>query len=260
MPPARTTFPTIARYHAGDAFLAESVVKLLIALETLDRGGTPDVVAETLSRSGDHTATVLWNAGGGTAVVDRMVRRIGLSHTRPPDLPYMWGQTSVTAGDVAASYRYILRRAPRRQRATVLTALRNATPDGADGFSQYFGIPDAAGDRSWAVKQGRACCRPNRDLHTTGLLGTDDRYIVVASPSTPPTSPGAPPRTSSPSSYAAYYRPSHPDRGPGAGRGRRLPTRCGERSVHESRESSVRTVPGTTIDDRPLTTGASCVS
>ena len=40
--------------------------------------------------------------------------------------------------------------------------------------------PDAAGDRPWAVKQGWGCCSPDRVLHTTGIVGDRQRYIVAA--------------------------------------------------------------------------------
>jgi hypothetical protein len=72
-------------------------------------------------------------------------------------------------------YQYVVAHAP----GAILAALRAATERGSDGFRQYFGIPDAAGDRPWAVKQGWSCCGPTRMLHTSGLLGEDGRYIVA---------------------------------------------------------------------------------
>ncbi len=171
-----STGRSVLRYRATVEFPSESVVKLLIALDALDRGTAADRVSEMLSRSDDAVASQLWVQGGGPDLVTRMAARIGLTHTTPPSLPYMWGDTTVTADDVVAVYRYILNRAP-EEREVILSALRDATRTAADGFDQYFGIPDAAGGWPWAVKQGWACCNPYRALHTTGLVG---RYIVVA--------------------------------------------------------------------------------
>lgn len=81
-------------------------------------------------------------------------------------------------------YRYLMDNASDGIRSVVLTTLRKATKAGADGFNQYFGIPNGI-DKPWAVKQGWSCCDPTRNLHTTGLVGEDDRYIVVILTSRP---------------------------------------------------------------------------
>lgn len=174
----------LADSGAHQAFPTESVVKLLIALDALHRGDSAELVAEMLSRSDDQTATRLWNRNGGPQIVTRMAQRIGLAHTVPPDLGYMWGDTRTTASDLIALYRYLLHSAPPAAADVIVTALANATRLGADGFYQYFGIPDAAGHRSWAVKQGWACCRPGRALHTTGIV--DGRYLIVVLTTHPP--------------------------------------------------------------------------
>ncbi|BCJ36189.1 hypothetical protein Athai_36920 [Actinocatenispora thailandica] len=174
----------LADSGAQRVFPTESVVKLLIALDALDRGDSADLVAEMLSRSDDRTATRLWDLGGGPRIVSRMARRLGLAHTTPPRLGYMWGDTRTTASDLITLYRYLLHAAPAGDADVIFTALSNATRLGADGFYQYFGIPDAAGDRAWAVKQGWACCRPDRALHTTGIV--DGRYLIVVLTTHPP--------------------------------------------------------------------------
>jgi len=103
---------------------------------------------------------------------------MGLHATKPPADPGRWGDTEITASDMVRVYRYLTEQAAASGRTTILNALRDATEHGSDGFRQYFGIPDGAKGRSWAVKQGWSCCRPTRMLHTTGLVD-DDRYIVV---------------------------------------------------------------------------------
>ncbi|BCJ29581.1 hypothetical protein AB0I55_03020 [Actinocatenispora sera] len=178
------TDTVLAHSGARQAFPTESVVKLLIALDALRHGDSAGVVAEMLSRSDDQTATQLWDRNGGPQIVTRMAQRIGLAHTSPPDIGYMWGDTRTTADDLITLYRYLLHSAPPAATDVVVTALADATRLGADGFYQYFGIPAAAEGRSWAVKQGWACCRPGRALHTTGIV--DGRYLIVVLTTHPP--------------------------------------------------------------------------
>jgi hypothetical protein len=78
-------------------------------------------------------------------------------------------------------YRYIFDRAPAVERDTVVTATHNATNPAEDGTDQYFGIPDAVGASThWAVKQGWACREPGWVLNTTGIVGANQRYVVIA--------------------------------------------------------------------------------
>ncbi|MGW7532162.1 hypothetical protein [Amycolatopsis sp. NPDC054798] len=159
-------------------YTSASLVKLLIALDALDRGTSPATVQEMLSRSDDDTASRLWVEGGETRIVREAAAEMGLAETASPKDPGRWGDTEITAADITRVYRYLMDQAPAGHRATILRALRDATENGADGFRQYFGIPDALGDAHWAVKQGWSCCNPGRILHTSGLV-KDDRYIVT---------------------------------------------------------------------------------
>nr|BFE50427.1 hypothetical protein GCM10017745_38540 [Saccharothrix mutabilis subsp. capreolus] len=155
-----------------EAFPAASVIKLLIALDALERGtAAPDVVAEMLSTSDDGIANRLWRQ----AIPRTWAARIGLDGLVPPPDPNMWGDTLMTARDVVAVYRYVLD-SPRAD--VVLPALANATPRGADGVDQTFGIPAGLAGHRWAVKQGWACCYSGqRALNTTGVV--DDRFLVA---------------------------------------------------------------------------------
>ena len=161
--------------HADRAYTSASLVKLLIALSALEQHGPVAQVQRMLSRSDDALASQFWMDYGGPSIVTRWAGKLHLSGTRPPEDPGKWGDTRITAKDVVRIYQYVLTRAP----GAILTALRGATERGADGFRQYFGIPDAAAGRPWAVKQGWSCCAPARTLHTSGVVGEDDRYIVV---------------------------------------------------------------------------------
>ncbi|MFJ9784217.1 hypothetical protein ACIRSS_31900 [Amycolatopsis sp. NPDC101161] len=166
---------TTVSLHADRGYTSASLVKLLIALSVLEQGGPAADVQRMLSRSDDDLASRFWAAYGGPSIVTGWARKIGLTGTKAPEDPGRWGDTRITAKDVVKIYQYLLAHAP----GAIMTALRAATERGSDGFRQYFGIPDAAGDRPWAVKQGWSCCRPTRMLHTSGVVGEDGRYIVV---------------------------------------------------------------------------------
>jgi hypothetical protein len=172
---------TVLSSHADRPFASASLVKLFIALSVLEVGGPADQVQRMLSRSDDNLASTFWGTYGGSEIVTHWAGKIGLTGTKAPANSRYWGDTTVTASDLVRVYRYLLDRVNATTRNTILIALRDATENGSDGFRQYFGIPDAAGDRPWAIKQGWACCRPRptRVLHTTGLVGTGDRYIVA---------------------------------------------------------------------------------
>ncbi|WP_290050651.1 hypothetical protein [Amycolatopsis solani] len=171
----RQSGATTASVRAERGYTSASLVKLLIALAVLDGGGPTASVQKMLSRSDDELASRFWSAYGGPAIVTRWATKLGLTGTRPPADPGRWGDTRITARDVVRIYQYLLEHAP----GAIMAALRDATERGSDGFRQYFGIPDAAGGRPWAVKQGWSCCRPTRVLHTSGVVGDGDRYIVV---------------------------------------------------------------------------------
>jgi hypothetical protein len=194
-------------------FRSASVVKLLIALDLLgDRG--PDAlgaqdrarVDAMLRASDDDAASHFWTVNGGGAIIDRMVRKLGLTDTaRPPAThPGYWGYTALSARDTVRIYRYLLDTAPAAVRDYVMGNLRSSTRCAGDGYDQHFGIPGAF-ERPWAVKQGWSgfssggCTTPaaatptahtggpavagvdlgRPALHSTGTVGPDDRAIVA---------------------------------------------------------------------------------
>jgi hypothetical protein len=170
----------VAAHDPDTQYYTESVVKLLIGLDALDHGGDPAKVTEMIERSDDGTANALWETYGGNAIVSTMVEKIGLTETAPPHDPRFWGDTRTTANDLVKIYQYVLNTAPAAERDTVVAALHGSTQLGKDGNDQWFGIPDAVGPAtSWGVKQGWGCCEPSWVLNTTGLVGKDDRYIVI---------------------------------------------------------------------------------
>jgi len=183
----RQTDQVVLEHDADRRFTTASLVKVLIALDWMQQiagGGRPSAaetrqIKQMLSSSDDPTASELWMAAGGPGIVTRAINRMGLEHTEPPAEPGRWGDTLISAADMVRVYRYLMEEAPAAHREIVLDALRNMTPRGSDGYDQTFGIPDAAGNRPWAVKQGWSCCIDYLIRHTSGLVGPDDRYIVV---------------------------------------------------------------------------------
>jgi hypothetical protein len=132
-----------------------------------------------VSTSDDQIANQLWTAAGGPAIVTREIRAMGLRETVPPRDPGRWGDTTMTAADVVRIYQHVMTRMPGAQRTVLLSDLA-ATAQAADGTDQDYGITQAVPDGEWWAKQAWACCRPAWDVHTTGLVGADQRYIVVA--------------------------------------------------------------------------------
>ncbi len=169
-------------------FPCMSVVKLLIALDALDDGNggwgmpsdaTQQQIQQMLSTSDDTIADNLWSADGGSALVTRMVNRFGLTGTQPPDDPNEWGDTLTTPNDLVKVYRYVTEQLPGQERDLLVNALSNTPRVASDGFDQYFGIPDGLPHTTWAIKQGWGTSGNQAVFNTTGLLGSDQRYVVV---------------------------------------------------------------------------------
>ncbi|SHE93478.1 serine hydrolase [Streptoalloteichus hindustanus] len=175
---------TVVEWEPEQQFASQSLVKLLLAVDWLHTHGPPDAarryrLGRMLAVSDDSVADELWSTNGGPEIVDRMSELVGLRGTTPPADPTMWGDTRTTAADMVALYRYLLERAPPAHRALVLDALGAFAPSAADGFDQAFGIPTVARGQHWVVKQGWACCLPGYSLHTTGVVGANNRFVVA---------------------------------------------------------------------------------
>ncbi|MFF8973067.1 hypothetical protein [Streptomyces sp. NPDC014995] len=208
----RRTGTFTEQLNASTRFRSASVVKLLLALDVLWNRGPAYTVPDAdrarlepmLRSSQDAAADHYWAANGGSAVISRMVTRLGLSDTAPPPAGYegYWGYTALSARDTVTIYRYVLEQAPAPVRDFVMGNLRRSTRCASDGFDQHFGIAGAF-EQPWAVKQGwsgryaAGTCGPQGTaaaepapaaagvdltrpaLHTTGTVGADDRAIVA---------------------------------------------------------------------------------
>ncbi|MFB9905852.1 hypothetical protein [Allokutzneria oryzae] len=172
---------------ADRGFRSASLVKLMIAIDALDRGTqTPDSarLARMLSLSDDRVASELWTANGGTQIVRRVTARLGLA-SQPPAREGRWGDTLISPRDVVKIYNYILGTMPDDARNAIMEALRSAPDVAADGFRQDFGIPQAFDGLPRAIKQGWSAGGGAMELHTSGVIGDNDRYVVAVLSRTP---------------------------------------------------------------------------
>lgn len=161
-------------------FRSASLVKLMIAIDALDRGTNEqerEQLSTMLMMSDDDIASAFW-IKGGPGLIPRVVELVGLEGTEPPELAGRWGEVKVTANDMVRVYRYVLGRMPAEDRTLIVDALAQAPEYAADEFDQYFGIPDGL-DAQWAIKQGWGNNDHAMVLHSTGLVGEKWRYIVV---------------------------------------------------------------------------------
>lgn len=203
----RDTGLFVQQHNADHRFRSASVVKLLIVLDYLwGRAPAYDVPVSDRTRleamlrsSDDDAASHYWDELGGGSIVDRMVKRLGLTHTAGPPAthPGFWGYVAITAADTVRIYRYILEQAPAPVREFVMDLLRRATRYGTDGFDQYFGIAsvfaqDFSIKQGWSGFLGSSGYRSDKAksvdspvdlvsdaLHTTGTVGPGDRTIVA---------------------------------------------------------------------------------
>lgn len=182
----RRSATVLISHNADQQVAAMSVVKLLIALDLLagDNWAAPDEqtqqeLHDMLADSNDEIADELWIAGGGPSIVTRMAALLGLTGTQPPDDPGEWGDTLTTAQDLVRVYRYLSEELPEPARTLLLSALRDTPRVAADGFDQYFGIPSALPSTPWAIKQGWGTSGSYAVMNSTGLVGTELRYVVV---------------------------------------------------------------------------------
>jgi hypothetical protein len=164
---------------------AASVVKLLIALDLIDRSGVPSgsdatAVHAMLSASDDHVASRLWQQNGGSDIIRRQVKKLGLTHTAPPAVPGQWGSTQMSPTDIIRIYQHITARLSEEEREFVTAAMESAPRNATDGFDQHFGIPRAFSGAVWAVKQGWGSSEARRVLNTTGLVRTASHTYAFA--------------------------------------------------------------------------------
>jgi len=167
----------VASYNADEPMYTASVVKLLIAIDLLhSQNWAPDAstsaeLERMISYSDDNIASSLWVQDGGDSIVTRAASLIGLTGTQPPDDPSQWGEAKMSAQDVVTTYQFIQDDIPAQAQDVLLTGMSDAAATAADGFQQYFGIPDGMPGTTWAIKQGWMLLMSTTVLNTTGMVG-----------------------------------------------------------------------------------------
>jgi hypothetical protein len=189
----------LATSGAIDTIAIASVVKLFIADDLLlqEANGqttlSPDdrrMLDVMLRSSDDSAAEVFWNRSGGSAIINRVVSRYGLSSTRPPGNG-RWYNTTSTVTDLVRYYDMLLSGSgglPPADASIILADLAESTPTAPDGmvpggvYPQRFGIPEGLYAEPVAVKQGWMCCIGADWMHlSTGVVGQDRRYAMAIS-------------------------------------------------------------------------------
>ena len=171
---------SVAKLFIADDLLLQ-VAKGQTTLSTADRKSL-DVM---LQSSDDGAAESFWNRSGGSAIINRVVARYGLTGTTAPYNGH-WDVTLSTASDLVRYYKMLLDGTgglPAEQAGVIMSNLAQSTPTGTDGYPQRFGIPEGLYAEPVAVKQGWFCCWDgDSQLHvSTGVIGSDRRYVMAIS-------------------------------------------------------------------------------
>ena len=185
----RTTGTEELGEEGATQFYSASVVKLFVITALLHEqeagevslsGTDDDQITRALELSDDNAMDDLWVDHNGPALVDEMIKLAGLHDTELPEDTSQWGETLLSARDVLAVYQYVFTGLNAADSQLVLTDLNNAGASGADGFDQSFGLL-SPGSRtaSTKAKQGWMIDGSDMMLHTTGVLGANDEYVVA---------------------------------------------------------------------------------
>jgi hypothetical protein len=169
-----------------------SVMKVFIAehlLHRQDRGqlrlsGTDWYdLGRMLRDSANAPANRFWSTYGANGIVSDVINRYGLTETGLTSNVRYWGNTLITAHDMIVFYRRLLDGSGGLSAASrdyIIDQMRQSSPQG-DGGYQFFGLRDGLPHEPViAQKQGWMCC-VNGDIyrHSTGLVGPDNRFVVV---------------------------------------------------------------------------------
>jgi len=167
-----------------------SVIKVLIADELLHRQslgqiqlGPPEYsrIEAMLIQSDDPAASTLYSQFGGVSLIAAALLRHNLSESSPPADPQYWGNAKISAHDVVTLYDNVLDGSlPPADRDYLFGLLRRIAPVASDGFGQIFGLATLDPTSLAAVKQGWMCCLDGvRNVHSTAVVGGQDRYVIA---------------------------------------------------------------------------------
>ena len=184
----RVTGKLIAGKYSSQQYYSASVVKLFLIDEILrqSEAGTIRLTAtdralikRALSASDDNAMDSLWVTFNGPAALAELITSLKLTETTAPTDTAQWGETTTSAHDVIVVYDDVLDHLTATNRNLVVSSLAAATDAGADGFDQAFGLLVPPRMDTVKAKQGWMSYGPTYLLHTTGLLGSDNRYVVA---------------------------------------------------------------------------------
>jgi len=136
-------------------------------------------VQRALSVSDDGAMNVLWEQFGGPRTVTELISLAGLQDTSPPANSGEWGEALTSPRDVVAVYQFALNSLSPPSQQLVMSALASAQNTGADGFDQSFGLLRSPRVSGVAAKQGWMADAGWEYLHSTGVVGSNDRYVIA---------------------------------------------------------------------------------
>lgn len=184
----RTSSP-VANGLAAEPFYTASLAKLFVVEDVLHRARTGALTLTTADRqllmsmlvsSDDPAMSTAWDRWGGAQMVSAVAARYGLTGTTGPAVPGQWGETVTTASDTARFLSALSVTADPADATTIRFWLALASPAGADGFDQTFGLMAPGLTGPVAAKQGWMCCVDGaRDLHSVGVV--DGEVVVLLS-------------------------------------------------------------------------------
>ena len=176
--------------------LSASLSKLVLVVDMFDRRsaeGLPitdvdvGLVRRALGPSDDAAMSALWSRFDGPGAASRISARLGLAGVASPRDPSQWGEMVVTASDLVHVWEHLLDELPAADRELLVGAMAAAPARATDGFDQAFGLlapglPVEVG----AAKQGWMCCiRGQNHLHSVGVVGPDDRFVLAVLTTSP---------------------------------------------------------------------------
>ncbi|MBY3555113.1 hypothetical protein HGI15_17170 [Modestobacter lapidis] len=170
-----------------------SVMKVFIAENLLRRRDLGQIrlsatdmsdMSRMLRDSANAPANRFWSAYGANSIVLDVIQRYGLHETGLTSNTRYWGNTLITAHDMVVFYRGLMDGVgglSAGSRDWIVEQMRQSSMWG-DGGRQFFGLHDGLPREVFIPqKQGWMCCvNGNIYRHTSGYVGGDNRYIVVA--------------------------------------------------------------------------------
>ncbi|MEE4023630.1 serine hydrolase [Gordonia sp. PKS22-38] len=183
--------------------LTASLVKVVVAVDIITRRrenglavGQRDLqlIQRSLAVSDDQAMNELWTRFDGMGGIGRVSRRVGLTGTAPPGNPALWAEATTTAADMVKIFDFILKMPP-ADRVSIMRPMTDPPAVAADGFAKNYGLLAPGLTESVAAKQGWMCCvGGGGQLHSTGVLGRDGRFVVALLGQLPPTGNWGPAR------------------------------------------------------------------